>query len=41
MDILIWLPQWLSGKKYPPAMQEMHRELGFDPLVGKIPWRRK
>ena len=42
MDNLIGLPQWLSGKKkkYPPAMQEMLRKLGFDPWVGKIPWRR-
>ena len=42
MDNLIGLPQWLSGKKkkkYPPAMQEMLRKLGFDPWVGKIPWR--
>lgn len=35
MDNLIGLPECLSGKKkkkkYPPAMQEMHGKLGFDP----------
>ena len=30
-----------SAEKNPPAMQEMYRRHGFDPWVGKIPWRRK
>ena len=34
------LPSWLSGKE--SACQcRRHRRLGFDPWVGKIPWRRK
>ena len=32
-----WLPWWLSGKE--SACQ--CRRFGFDPWVGKIPWRRK
>ena len=33
------LPRWLSGKE--PACQcRRHRRCGFDPWVGKIPWRR-
>ena len=31
------LPTWLSGKE--PTCQ--YRRQGFDPWVGKIPWRRK
>ena len=31
------LPRWLSGKR--SACQ--YRRCGFDPWVGKIPWRRK
>ena len=31
------VPQWLSAKE--PAFQ--HRRLGFEPWVGKIPWRGK
>ena len=31
-----WLPSWLSGKE--SACQ--CRRHGFDPWVGKIPWRR-
>ena len=31
------LPWWLSGKE-PPCQCRRH---GFDPPVGKIPWRRK
>ena len=31
------LPSWLSGKG--PTCQ--WRQCGFDPWVGKIPWRRK
>ena len=32
-----WIPRWLSGKE--PACQ--CRRHGFDPWVGKIPWRKK
>ena len=35
--ILHGLPRWLSGKE--SACQ--HRRFGFNPWVGKIPWRRK
>ena len=39
MRVLFWwgLPWWLSGKE--PTCQ--YRRLGFDPCVGKIPWRRE
>ena len=34
------LPRWLSGKE--SACQcRRHRRPGFDPWIGKIPWRRK
>ena len=34
------LPRWLSGKE--SACQcRRHKRCGFDPWVGKIPWRRK
>ena len=34
------LPRWLSGKE--SACQcRRHKRNGFDPWVGKIPWRRK
>ena len=33
----LWLPSWLSGKD--SACQCRRR--GFNPRVGKIPWRRK
>ena len=34
------LPRWLCGKE--SACQcRSHRRCGFDPWVGKIPWRRK
>ena len=34
------LPRWLSGKE--SACQcRSHRKCSFNPLVGKIPWRRK
>ena len=34
------LPWWLSGKE--SACQcRRHRRRGFDPWVGKIPWRKK
>ena len=35
---LPWLPWWLQMVKRLPEMQ---REPGFNPWVGKIPWRRK
>ena len=31
------LPRWLSGKE----SAHQRRRRGFDPWVGKIPWRRK
>ena len=35
----VGLPGWLSGKE--PACQcRTHKRPGFDPWVGKIPWRR-
>ena len=34
------LPSWLSGKKF-ACQQRRHRRCGFDPWIGKIPWRRK
>ena len=30
-----------SGVKNPPAVRESGRSHGFDPWVGKIPWRRQ
>ena len=33
-------PLWLSGKES-PCQCRSHRRLGFDPCVGKIPWRRQ
>ena len=35
--VLPGLPRWFSGKE-PPCQC---RRCGFDPWVGKIPWRRK
>ena len=32
------LPWWLSGKE--SLQPRRHRKCGFDPWVGKIPWRR-
>ena len=34
------LPRWLSGKE-PPCQCRRHRRRGFDPWIGKMPWRRK
>ena len=34
------LPSWLSGKKF-ACQHRGHRRRGFDPWIGKIPWRRK
>ena len=34
------LPRWLSGKESTYQCRR-HRRYGFDPWVGKIPWRRK
>ena len=34
------LPRWLSGKES-PCQSKRCRRYGFDPWVGKIPWRRK
>ena len=38
-DIVMGFPGGASGKE--PACQcRRHKRLGFDPWVGKIPWRR-
>ena len=34
------LSRWLGGKE-PICQCRRHRRRGFDPWVGKIPWRRK
>ena len=34
---ILGLPFWLKLLKNPPSM----RGIGFDPWVGKIPWRRE
>ena len=34
------LPRWLTGKESISQCRR-HRRHGFDPWVGKIPWRRK
>jgi len=34
------LPQWLRGKEL-TCQYRRHRRYGFDPWVGKIPWKRK
>ena len=34
------LPRWLSGKE-PTCQHRRRKSHGFDPWVGKIPWRRK
>ena len=36
-NTLLWLPRWLSGKE----LICQCRRHGFNPQVGKIPWRRK
>ena len=38
--IAVGLPRWLSGKE-PTCQCKRHKGHGFDPWVGKIPWRRK
>ena len=37
---LLWLPRWQSGKE-PTCQHKRCKRHGFDPWVGKIPWRRK
>ena len=34
------IPRWLSGKEY-ACQYRRHKRRGFNPWVGKIPWRRK
>ena len=34
------LPRWLSGKES-TCQGERHKRHGFNPWVGKIPWRRE
>ena len=34
-----WLPKWLSGKEFTCQCRRC-RKCGFDPCVGKIPWKR-
>ena len=36
----VGLPRWLRGKES-ARQSRRHRRPGFDPWVGKIPWRRK
>ena len=36
---LVGLPRWLSGKEC-DCQYRRHRRRGFDPWVGKIPWRK-
>ena len=36
-NILLWFPRWFSGKE----LICQCRRHGFNPWVGKIPWRRK
>ena len=39
-SVKLWLPRWLSGKE--SACQcRRYKRCRFDPLVRKIPWRRK
>ena len=40
MLILNVLPKWLSGKESACQCRRLRRH-GFDPWVGKIPWRKK
>ena len=35
-----WLPTWRSGKECACQSKRLRR-CGFDPWVGKIPWRKK
>ena len=35
-----WLPRWLSGKEFAWQCRK-HWRRGFNPSIGKIPWRRK
>ena len=37
---LTWVPWWLSGKELICQFRRLKRH-GFDPSVGKIPWRQK
>ena len=37
VQLYIGLPKWLRGKKLACEC----RRCGFDPWIGKIPWRRK
>ena len=37
---LTWVPWWLSGKELICQFRRLKRH-GFDPWVGKIPWRQK
>ena len=40
LTLLLGLPRWLSGKES-ACQGKRYRRCGFDPWVGKIPWRRK
>ena len=41
LSFLLWLPRWLSGKGKKKVCCQCRRckRCGFDPWVGKIPWR--
>ena len=40
MERIWWLPSLRSGKE-PACLCRRHKRCGFDPWVGKIPWRKK
>ena len=40
MCIIMWTSQVVLVVKNPPASGGKLKRLGFDPWIGKIPWRR-
>ena len=40
VSLVLWLPRGPSGKE-PTCPHMRYKTLGFDPWLGKIPWRRK
>ena len=39
-SLLLWVPRWLSRWRIHLPCRR-HRRCGFDPWVGKMPWKRK
>ena len=37
---MMGLPRWCYSGKDPACQHRRHKRRGFDPWVGKIPWRR-